>query len=510
VSWSPARSGPAATGTVIGLFDKQAIGVQALVTCYARCTTQVFRGLTFGHTYGVVLASENAAGLSPSVWSAAVTIRQGCPALECVYIDTRQAIEPARQQAAGVLDSLSQVAAEAADLRAVRTTMWRGAPGVWPDGSYNWWVWDVAQAAGVPTTLVLSDLWGSPGQRPAPWSNWPAYSRWVSSTVKLVLASGRRVNYWDIQNEPGGGAGYLSLTDYLTSTPTDYLQQFLVAYHAIKAADPSARVIGPSLVNWADKPGEYNSHEFDMVTFLRFAAAHHMRLAAISWHEVSDMAGPSENTALPANVIDHVAEARRLVGSLRALGSPKIFVNEYGTSNNDTVPGWDVAYLAALTSSRVDSAGRACWRNDCGTPTLDGLLASDGSTRLQDYYVRQQYAAMTGTMVPTVASDDSLAGLASYDPSSRTLEALVGRGSSADAGGIPWGLLSPKPVTVEIAVPWTSGIVTVVLTQIVASVVIPKPPVQGPPMTLSVTNGVVTVTLPSVNDGDAYALTMTW
>ena len=80
------------------------------------------------------------------------------------------------------------------------------------------------------------------------------------------------------------------------------------------AVDPSASVIGPSLAEWGDYPGQWNasSHQFDMVTFLDFAVANNIKLAAISWHEIADNLGPNptENAVLPVNLADHVAEAR--------------------------------------------------------------------------------------------------------------------------------------------------------------------------------------------------------
>ena len=98
---------------------------------------------------------------------------------------------------------------------------------------------------------------------------------------------------------------------------------------------------------------------------------------------------PEENSLFPANIIDHVDEARRLIAALPALGNPQIFINEYGVPEVQHIPGWDVGYLSALTTAGVDSADRACWPStQCANPTLDSLLANNGVYTEPDYWVR--------------------------------------------------------------------------------------------------------------------------
>jgi hypothetical protein len=132
------------------------------------------------------------------------------------------------------------------------------------------------------------------GDPPTPWSNWSAYSSWVTTTVQAIMASGEQVTYWEPYNEPDT-QGYYSSDNFATVTPALLLQQFLVTYQAIKAADPTAAIIGPSLMVWEDYPDEYGSalQEPDMVTFLDFAVANNLQLAAVSWHEIDDSLGPN-------------------------------------------------------------------------------------------------------------------------------------------------------------------------------------------------------------------------
>ncbi|MGH9059313.1 MAG: hypothetical protein ACRDZY_07340, partial [Acidimicrobiales bacterium] len=350
-------------------------------------------------------------------------------------------------------------------------------------------------------------------------SDWTAYQQWVTATVQQVRASGRRVDNWEVYNEPGSDPSYYTPAGWATVTPALLLQQFLVTYQAIKAADPQANVIGPSLEHWTDYPGQYGSGDrsFDMTTFLDFAAANDLRLAAISWHEIDDNLGPNpaDSTLSPQNIVDHVATARQLITARPALGNPKIVINEYGMPEVQLIPGWDVGYLAALTQANVDSAGRSCWGTPCNAPSLDAILGNDGVSTLPLYWVRAAYAAMTGTMVTTSTSDDHVTALGSYDGTG-TVRALVGRavGCNQQSSCIatwPWSQLAP-PATVQVTVrvPWTSGTAQVSMAGINGQA--PQMPLGAPAqsvVTLPVTNGAVNVTIPGFADGDAYSLTVT-
>ena len=356
--------------------------------------------------------------------------------------DATASLGSATHSASGILDSVYPVGNVQKDMTALNTTTYRGVPTLTATGARNWSSWNVAVADKIPTTLVLSNLWWGEngGNPPTPWSNWTAYANWTKSTVSALVASGEKINYWEVYNEPGG-AGYYSASNYATETPALLLQQFLVTYQAIKAVLPSAAIIGPSTEHWSDYPGQYStssstSPEFDMVTFLDFAVQNNMQLAAISWHEIDDSLGPNpeENSLLPAAIADHVAEARRLIAARPTLGNPKIFINEYGMPEVQTIPGWDVAYLAALTTAGVDSANRSCWGAACEQPALDGLLGSDGLSTPSIYFERMVYSAMSGQMVLTTSTSDFVSALGSFNSSSSTFTGLIGRGVGCTQG----------------------------------------------------------------------------
>lgn len=406
-------------------------------------------------------------------------------------VDATRPVGPADRAASGILHSVAP-GPSAADMARLGVTSFRGVPACCTHG-LDWTEWDAATGSGSrpATTLILSDMWSEgQGGRPAtPWSDWAAYSRWVSATVRYVLSTGRRPTYWEVYNEPDSPGAYYPAAEAGSVTTGLVLQQFLAAYRAIKAVDPGARVIGPSLSR-LDAPY--------LAAFVAFAAAHGIRLAALTWHEN----GP------PSLIASDVAYARRLLSARPATAGVPIDINEYGARALAEIPGWDVAYLSALTAARVDSAGRSCWSGGCWDASLDGLLTAAGRPR-PVYFARLAYAAMTGSMVAT-SSSGGLSSLASWDPARRQLLALVGR-----AVGVTTRR-RPVAVSIRVILPFPSSHVRVRVAEIAGAE--PASPSSGAEAVsdtaetssrLGPSSSTVTVRLPAFADGDAYTVEIT-
>jgi hypothetical protein len=407
-------------------------------------------------------------------------------------------------------------------------SLFRGSPLPLTPTTYDWSSFGVASADGAKTMVNLGDEWldAYKGAPPLPWSNWSVYSSFITSTVKNMVASGHQVDYWEVYNEPGGEDLDIGPGSFAAETPQLLLQEFLVAYRAIKAADPAAQVVGPDLPFWTDYPGQWGStyHGFDMASFLSFAAANNMQLAALTWHEIVDNYGPNpENDTLsPANIIDHVNEARALLAKYPTLGHPQIIIDEYGMPEVQKIPGWDVGYLAALTDAGVTLASRSCWDGDCSVPDLDGLLLPDGLTPLPDFFDRLVYASMSGNMVTTTSTSDTVSAVGSYNNKSNNVVGLIGRG----VGCMQNLFLCPldfvdaasaysAEVNVTMTVPWNSGAATVVLSRI--SGALPglganAPSTQSVPVAITPAGsnkGTIMFTIPDFADGDAYGVDVT-
>ncbi|HWE68392.1 MAG TPA: hypothetical protein VG298_17265 [Acidimicrobiales bacterium] len=529
VNWVNATTGTPATGAVVVLNKVTGTTSSAVtsITC-GNCTTSTLRSLSFGTSYQAVVTPTTSAGSGTPAKSPIVTPTTTCTVGACVALDATAPIGAANHAASGLVQSLNPMGNDGADVVALDTSMYRGAPKPEANNTFDWSSYNLATAAGAKTTVGLDGLWkvDNNNSAPTPWSNWSAYSSWVTATVKALEASGKEIDYWSVYNEPGGNDSFYNAAGYASETPALLLQQFLVAYLAIKAADPNANVIGPDLEEWSDYPSQYavNGHSFDMVTFLNYAVANNIKLAAIAWHEIDNTSSaiPEENTLLPAMVEDHVADARALIAARPSLGHPQIFINEYGMPDVQKIPGWDVAYLSALTDAGVNFANRACWNGDCLDPDLDGLISTTGTTPQADFYDRLVYASMSGSMIAATSTSDTVTALGSFNSTTGTLVGLVGRGvgCSQNTGLCPsswpdYKRATQTEVIVTMTVPWTSGSAKVILTHISGALPIlgssaPSSSVQT--VTIVPTgNGKGTITVPigSFADGDAYGMTVT-
>jgi hypothetical protein len=108
-----------------------------------------------------------------------------------------------------------------------------------------------------------------------------------------------------------------------------------------------------------------------------------------------------------------------------------------------------------------------------------------------------------------------VAALGSFDPTTRTVTALVGRGASS-LHGSP-NVTAPAPpelVTLHIVVPWSTGTVRVFETAIAGqhTTTAERPGATSSSVAAIVAmpggKGGVTVRIPAFADGDAYAVTL--
>jgi hypothetical protein len=534
VSWTYPSGGAPVTGTVVQLsqIDSGVPTYLEQIQCGA-CTTTTLRGLSFGTTYQATLYLLSAGGAGPPATSPAVTLSTSCGAGACITFDATDPIGPANHAASGLLESLTPNGKIPAEADAIGTNFFRGVPNQVSPTENDWTSFDVADAVGAQTMVELDELWAEdtdpgnvPNDVPTPWSNWSAYSSWVSSTVSTLLASGQKIDYWEIYNEPGGNDGLYTAAGWESETPDLLLEQFLVAYDAVKSVDPTAQIVGPDTEFWNDYPSEFASSNqgFDMVTFLNFAAFFGLKLAAISWHEILDNVGPTpeDNTIYPAIIENHVAEARALIAAHPDLGDPQIFITEYGIPEVQKIPGWDVAYLSALTDAGVNVAVRSCWNADCPDGDLDGLLTPNGQI-LPEYYDRLIYASMSGQMVDTTSSSDTVTALGSFDSEDGTLTGLIGRGVGCaqnqplcTAGFIDGPKATATSVSVTVTVPWTSGTAHIVLRDISGAMpnfpdLLPPLPIEhgAPIVDAGPHSGTITFQIPIFADGDAYGVSIT-
>lgn len=275
----------------------------------------------------------------------------------------------------------------------------------------------IAKQFGADVTFVLSDAYSGYDPNFQPWNDFPGWETHVRNTVGAALDAGAAVGWWDIWGEPHGDA-------------TKVAESFRRAHEAIRAVDPGAKVVAPSLVAW---------DEATMASVLDDAVAHGMRLDAVSWHEFDD----------PASFAAHLKAARALIAARPTLGSPQIHINEYASSEQTLVPALNLAWLQAFEDGHVDQAHRACWDvvesgatwSTCWAG-LNAMFLRDEVTPQPEYWLYLRYASMSGERLATDAASDVVA-IASVDEASRVVRVLIARGADRRSG---------PPVNVELAI----------------------------------------------------------
>lgn len=512
LSWTPSSTPVAAEVYKIGVFEGTGSSLKQVgaINCDAPCTSVILQARPGSVTSASVNAS-NFAGYT-SAWSNALAVPQPC-ALACVTVQSSTPGAAVSHESDGFLDPNGP-----ADPSGLSPVQWRTNLRTLSQLPSS----VIAQLGNASITDLLSDDWldshNLGGYAFTPWSNWTEYSQWVTADVKFVetLASQRgfKITYWDVQNEPFGGYYYSpSASPPPSETIAAVEQQFLVAYQAIKAADPAAQVIGPSLIAWNAQAGDTPSVGIDMRTFLDFCAAHGIRLAGVSFHAntYSALAGwyaPDGFPAQPAAIQLYVSQLRAMLAQRPSLGSPAILINEYGDPYTSELPGWGVGWLSALDAAGATGSGRSCW-DGCGN-SLDGLLANDGTAPRPTFWVYSFYASMTGREVPVTSTYTGVTGVASLAPNGN-VSVLLGRHQTCTPA-VSWTCPSypAVPVTANIQLPGAAA-ATVTIAVIPAGSNTTSPLYQLSPSqtTVPVVNSVATIVTPSLHDGDAVEITVT-
>ena len=460
------------------------------------------------------VAAANSAGNSPYTAGPVVDVAAGCSTADaCLTVDDVPNATPNALVASGFLESAPQPSAL---VSALKPTVWRVA--------------DTREGAIVSRyasskTLILSELWRpatssyNSGYAAAPWKDWNNYRAWVTGVVKAAKVGGWAPQYWDLVNEAdlmsNPANPYFAPADRSSATPANLLQMILVAYRAVRAADPTAKIVGPSFSEYQDSVTAPADRP-NMRTFIQFAAANNMKLDAVSWHELNDQFSSYDGVAMPVVLTEHVERFRRQLAKYPALGNPSVFINEYTQPSTNLLPGWNAGYMGEIDRAPVAQANRTCW-DTCFTPSIDGLLTQTDSTysgTTASYWTYKAYADMRGATEMDAKSSIAwrFSGTATRDDASRTVRVLAGAhwGCAPSVNPSCTNGFDPGAMTASVDVPYAYGPTAVVdVYKLPAGV----GPVAGPTLLSSVTTNVVggrvAVWLSGVNDGDAISVILT-
>jgi hypothetical protein len=387
----------------------------------------------------------------------------------CVHVDGAGLAGPATGVGLGFLHGIT-TGTDPARVSALSPRHWRVSALDAPR-------FQLARAAGASVTAVLSDPWAwhttqADGRVASPWASWELYRWWVSLIAQWHVEQGLVPDRWEIQNEPSD-----ALFD-AANPPTIALlvEQHRVAAEAIRSVIPDAKIVGLSV-----SPVLFGHGLQDLEGFVTEAAAQHVDLDGIAWHE--NIGACSTCDGGPTAVLQHVDDAR---AALRAAGLADlpIDITELAAPYEQLQPGAIVGYLRALTEGGVRFGGTACWErptsggavaNSCfDTPgTLDSLLLADGRTPTDAWWTYRAYAQLAGAgarLVRTSVDDPATSAVASINGA--TVRTLVGRhtGCTAADGPCPAGT-TPGPretVTLRMTAP-TAGSWDIVVSKITSN-----------------------------------------
>jgi hypothetical protein len=426
-----------------------------------------------------------------------VTTRGTCAGIsgDCIAIDATSAAGPVRHVAQGFLHGLTFDTTGRAEAKALSPTTWRVAEGLGAESS---------ALRGIPTRTiaVLSDAWWreTHGRQPyaaSPWSNWSAYRAFVRREVRNREASGTLPTYWEVQNEPD----VLSHFDpRAPATSARLLTLYAVAYHAIVAELPHAKVVGPSIGSYLLRG---DKRYLGLLDFIDFATRHQLRYAAVSWHELHAGDPRVPSLQLPT-LADRVEMVRTALRASPVLARAQILVDEYGSAWSQPLVGWDLGHVIALEQAGVDGADRSCWSGCGSNDVLDSLLSTDGHTPRITYWGRRAYAQMSGRFLAAVSSRHDTSVLAGGNGDSVT--ALIARHQLCTTGRSSC-VAGSRLLTITIRFTGGgNGRAKVVLTPLPATSTDQRTPPPSLPFTVRVVDGVAVIKVPAIANNAALVV----
>jgi hypothetical protein len=545
VSWALSSTGQAADTVTLDAYDATTNQWYGGVASYDAYRHSITVPASLGNVEFLGWTS-NSSGTSGSTTSNSVSVTSSCAGSDvCLHVQTNNTLGTENLTAQGFLHGIGDTSNVSIQpdytlINAVHPAQFRESFHNLINNLYTYNAQATANGQPDPASwiAVLSDMWkqytspSSGGYAAAPWNsptfNWSAYSTWVTNNVSWTKQNLGNQPYWDIMNEPDGvnGNGYYSPSDSASVTHANLsstiFKLFLVTYQAIKAGDPNAKVMGPSMTIFNDLPSiDDKTQLFDNTEWVQYAAANNMKIDAFSWHDENDNQAP-ENWAeagAPWNFADHVARARALLAQYPAIGNPTIVVNEYGMPENSLVPGWDPGWAQVMEDTHIAQGDRGCWSwSVCFSPDLNGRLAPDSSgnytATLPAYWADAAYGAMYGKQRVNMASSSSwrISGVAARDDATGTISVLAGHHAgcaSAFGYNCPTGAFTDSPASTDVTIDWpySSTSATVTVDQIPNGIAPIAGPVQVSTGSVPVVNGQISVTVPSFADGDAYTVT---
>ncbi|MEV8441189.1 carbohydrate-binding protein [Actinosynnema sp. NPDC051121] len=268
------------------------------------------------------------------------------------------------------------------------------APNGQPPGGDALLVAPQADRVGAAEVIRMPDIYRDFPYRWVSWNDWFAK---VDQMVndRLAATNVSNVAAWEIWNEPDW--------TWNTSAAGDFNTGWTRTVQRIRTRDTVTPVAGPGYASWnADR----------MRAFLSNAKNTNTLPDLVVWHELSNSS---------SQIAAHVSAYRSIESSL-GVSPRRIFINEYGATDEIDVPGRTANYIAKLERAGVWAADRTFW-HEYGT--VNGLTYNGQPTA--SWWLYKWYGDMAGNMVRTTPrAQTGLDGFASYDSTRRRVDVVFG------------------------------------------------------------------------------------
>jgi hypothetical protein len=342
------------------------------------------------------------------------------------------------------------------------------------------------KAIGAKFVLLTHDLWGADAVCNVPrWpgdnGNWTEFTNFMTQVINDAKANGMTGSdvQWDIWNEPD----LVTPVQFWGRDQTQYLETWKRAYQQIRAAIPSAVIVGPSTA------GQPSPSWGWFATYLDYVKVNDVVPNYISWHQLI----PDSDPQTSKNDLDGML-------SSRGISVQGYQVNEYGSNTSEQQAGPSVWYLGRFERLGIDGL-RANWGMGGGLYVGMGDLVTSANQTMASWWAYKRYADMTGTRVG-VTVGSKVDGVAATDSGAK--KAIIVLGSrpgvtgavAVNLNGIPSYLLNHNSMNVLVErMPAGSGYVSA--------------PTVVSDQDMTVYNNSLTLTVNWSTSADAYAITLT-
>lgn len=284
---------------------------------------------------------------------------------------------------------------------------------------------DRAIASGAMPIVIRSLNWwadSTPGNTNTPWADdWAALDAEFDA---LATRYGTDIIY-EIWNEPDLPE---SFPNYEGGTFEKYLEMFERMHNRIRAIEPDAYIIGPSLSEAFDW---YRLHQF-----MQFCADNNLTVQGMSLHMWDGDPALEDMRDDLLRVRSEIMENPKYA----SVGMNELFVTEYAYDEMRMRPGSNLAMVRFMEEGLVDGATTSCWthlrdctsNSSCFDGTLAGMLTCGGTAPRPLWWAKKWYADSVGGRVEANSSHGGIVPIAS-NHSGRGQVILASRGYNGAA-----------------------------------------------------------------------------